>query len=453
VPLIGFGQVRHIRLRPARNAFAYPTYFLMLPMRSLHRQRARQRALGHQRGGRRSASTRPTMATDAARAGRRLAWLDDAAGAKASIHDATGEAWLHCYPRVLGYTFKPVSFWYCHRPKARLRAIVVEVNNTFGERHCYLLDAPALRRGAQRADKVFHVSPFCRSGPLPLPLLASEHEQAHTVARIDHDDADGPLLQTSVSGTLSPLTAASLAPRRLAPSRDDAGRHRCASTGRPPAVAQARALRRKPAAPQIFVSATPASSRRTHDTVTTTAQGSHAQTMRPAPRAPCWPAAAPARTARSRCTCPTARCGASAPRPAADISRPRSRCTTGRSASAALKSGDIGFAESYIAGDWTTPNLTELLKVFIANRREVDDVVYGSWFGRLLYRVKHLLHRNSRANSRKNIHAHYDLGNAFYKLWLDETMNYSSAWFEGDLSRPCQRRRTPRCAARSTWPA
>ncbi|AMM24865.1 SAM-dependent methyltransferase [Variovorax sp. PAMC 28711] len=103
---------------------------------------------------------------------------------------------------------------------------------------------------------------------------------------------------------------------------------------------------------------------------------------------------------------------------------------------AALKSGDIGFAESYIAGDWSTPNLTDLLKVFIANRRAIEDVVYGSWFGRLLYRVRHLLHRNSKAGSSRNIHAHYDLGNAFYTLWLDETMNYSSAWFEGNLAGP-----------------
>ncbi len=98
--------------------------------------------------------------------------------------------------------------------------------------------------------------------------------------------------------------------------------------------------------------------------------------------------------------------------------------------SAALKSGDIGFAESFIAGDWTTPNLTTLLELMIANRREVEDVIYGSWFGRLAYRIRHLLNRNSKANSRKNIHAHYDLGNPFYRLWLDETMNYSSAWFE-----------------------
>ena len=97
---------------------------------------------------------------------------------------------------------------------------------------------------------------------------------------------------------------------------------------------------------------------------------------------------------------------------------------------AALRSGDIGFAESFIAGDWTTPHLTELLRVFIVNRKEVEDVIYGTWLGRFAYRIKHLLNRNTKANSQKNIHAHYDLGNAFYELWLDGTMNYSSAIFE-----------------------
>ncbi len=106
--------------------------------------------------------------------------------------------------------------------------------------------------------------------------------------------------------------------------------------------------------------------------------------------------------------------------------------------SAALKSGDIGFAESFIAGDWTSPNLTELMRVLVANRKQVEDVVYGSWAGRLLYRIKHLLNRNTKTNSQKNIHAHYDLGNAFYSLWLDDTMNYSSALFGSDLTQPMQ---------------
>jgi cyclopropane-fatty-acyl-phospholipid synthase len=105
---------------------------------------------------------------------------------------------------------------------------------------------------------------------------------------------------------------------------------------------------------------------------------------------------------------------------------------------AALKSGDIGFAESFIDGHWSTPDLPALLRLMIANREQVESVIYGSWWGALLYRVRHLLNRNTRTGSRKNIHAHYDLGNEFYRLWLDPTMNYSGAWFNGDLAQPLE---------------
>jgi cyclopropane-fatty-acyl-phospholipid synthase len=104
-------------------------------------------------------------------------------------------------------------------------------------------------------------------------------------------------------------------------------------------------------------------------------------------------------------------------------------------ATAALKSGDIGFAETFIAGDWSTPDLAALLKLFIANRDEMEALVYGRWWGALLHRMRHLFNRNSRRGSKKNIHAHYDLGNEFYRLWLDPTMNYSSAWFDGDRTQ------------------
>ncbi|MCV2370335.1 SAM-dependent methyltransferase [Roseateles oligotrophus] len=98
--------------------------------------------------------------------------------------------------------------------------------------------------------------------------------------------------------------------------------------------------------------------------------------------------------------------------------------------SASLRSGDIGFAESYVAGHWSTPDLRALLELFIRNRDSLDQAIFGSWWGAALHRLRHLFRRNSRAGSRKNIHAHYDIGNDFYKLWLDPSMNYSSAWFE-----------------------
>jgi DUF1365 family protein len=210
-PLIGRGQVRHARLRPRANRFAYPTYFLMLPMRSL--RQAPCAALCRNRFGLISFADRDHGDGRADS----LAWLDDLL-AREGIRDAQGEVWLHCYPRVLGHTFKPVSFWYCHRDDGSLTAIVVEVNNTFGERHCYLLTGPELAFGRElRASKVFHVSPFCDTSGLyrfrfmrtDLGHAAAPTARGRTVVRIDHEDAEGVLLQTSVSGELTPLDAAS----------------------------------------------------------------------------------------------------------------------------------------------------------------------------------------------------------------------------------------------------
>ena len=211
-PLIGFGQVRHTRLRPRRHAFAYPTFFLMLPMRSLA---SAPGALAVNRAGAISFHDVDHGDGRSAAQGGALAWIDELLHTE-GITDATGEVWLHCYPRVLGYTFKPVSFWYCHRAYGHLRAIVVEVNNTFGERHCYLLDAP--QYGVeQQARKVFHVSPFCAvSGGYRFRFMRTEakppdrQDTGRTVVRIDHDDDIGPLIQTSVSGTLHAVNAQTL---------------------------------------------------------------------------------------------------------------------------------------------------------------------------------------------------------------------------------------------------
>lgn len=208
--LIGFGEVRHARLRPARHAFRYPTFFLMLPLRSLLAGgSAAPAGLALNRRGPLSFHECDHGDGRAPAAGGVLAWLVELLQSE-GIDDADGEVWLHTHPRVWGYTFNPVSFWYCHRADGGLRAIVVEVNNTFGERHCYLLDAP--RYGAElQVKKVFHVSPFCTvQGRYRFRFLrtSAEGQRPRTVVRIDHDDDAGALLQTSVSGELWPITPA-----------------------------------------------------------------------------------------------------------------------------------------------------------------------------------------------------------------------------------------------------
>jgi cyclopropane-fatty-acyl-phospholipid synthase len=94
-----------------------------------------------------------------------------------------------------------------------------------------------------------------------------------------------------------------------------------------------------------------------------------------------------------------------------------------------MMSGAIGFAESYIAGQWDTPDLPLLLEVFSMNFDRLKRLCDGNGFMRLIHGVMHATRRNTRKGSRHNIHAHYDLGNAFYGAWLDEGMTYSSALF------------------------
>jgi uncharacterized protein len=205
--LIGFGQVRHTRHLPKRNAFAYPTCFLLLPMRSL-----RAHGNGALARNRRGALSFHDCDHGDGRSDS-LQWLEELLS-QHGIEDAQGEVWLHTYPRVWGHAFKPVSLWYCHRTDGSLRAVLAEVNNTFGERHCYLLESP--RWGVPcTADKVFHVSPFCPvRGRYRFVFMRTAGDMPRTVVRIDYHDSADPdaaaLINTSISGHLHALDAHSL---------------------------------------------------------------------------------------------------------------------------------------------------------------------------------------------------------------------------------------------------
>ena len=103
-----------------------------------------------------------------------------------------------------------------------------------------------------------------------------------------------------------------------------------------------------------------------------------------------------------------------------------------------LAKGDIGLAEAYLDGEWDSPDVTALLTLLARNRDALRDAVYGSWRQLLAARLRHWFNRNSRAGSKRNIMAHYDLGNDFYRLWLDPGMSYSSALFNGTPDQPLQ---------------
>lgn len=99
-------------------------------------------------------------------------------------------------------------------------------------------------------------------------------------------------------------------------------------------------------------------------------------------------------------------------------------------ASRLLNGGDIGIAEAYLNGDWDTPDLTQFLLVFCVNHDLIQTMLGGKPVMRFVQVVRHWFNRNTRRQARRNIHAHYDIGNAFYSAWLDPSMTYSSALFE-----------------------
>jgi cyclopropane-fatty-acyl-phospholipid synthase len=103
-----------------------------------------------------------------------------------------------------------------------------------------------------------------------------------------------------------------------------------------------------------------------------------------------------------------------------------------------MEGGDIGLAEAYIAGQWDSPDVTGFLELFCVNHQAVATLLPGRPVVKLIQRFRHWLNRNTKRGAKRNIHAHYDIGNAFYTRWLDDTMTYSSALYapgDDDLGR------------------
>jgi uncharacterized protein len=205
------GEVRHHRLRPAVNRFSYGVFFIRVPLRST----TTSNSIFFSRNRLNLMSFHDRDHGDGAQP--LTQWIDTLLKQE-GVHDADGEIWLQCFPRVLGYVFNPVSFWFCHRADGSLRAIVCEVRNTFGEKHLYLLDTGETIGNGQMlsAQKIFHVSPFCavqgryRFRFMSADGLVDPDAQRH-IARIEYEDDAGPLLLTSISGTERALTTANVA--------------------------------------------------------------------------------------------------------------------------------------------------------------------------------------------------------------------------------------------------
>ena len=204
-PWLYTGKVAHQRIGKAANAFTYPALFLCFPL-------SKTNELSGPLFGLNRFNLFAFFQRDHGDEADALQWIRAVLGANDLSGIADGEVWLHTQPRILGFVFNPVSFWYCEDREGQLRVILCEVNNTFGERHCYLLTAenqgPVANDTIFHCRKVFHVSPFFPvDGEYRFRFQLSPSKRCVTIDYYRHGEL---VLKTAVSGAAHPLSSPEL---------------------------------------------------------------------------------------------------------------------------------------------------------------------------------------------------------------------------------------------------
>ena len=315
--------------------------------------------------------------------------------------------------RYLGHVFNPVSLYYCYDAQGRLLGNVAEVNNTFGERHVYVLAAPA--EGAStypvryEAQKAFHVSPFNRvEGHYHFTFADIRRELD---IRIDLYAEGRLILEARLSGAPKPLTP----------------------------FHHLQTILRHPILPHLTIP------RIYREAFKLRFQRQLTYHPKPVPLSPMTIRRNPATTLQRRCQALVFDYLERTRNGALHLTLPDgSRRTFGGPASPAARmqindprffsrvvlGGDIGFGEAFMEDEWGSDDVTAVVRFFIRNRDVVQDGRFRTTAAsRGLEWLRHLVRRNTLPGSRRNIYRHYDLSNAFFQTFLDETMAYSCAIF------------------------
>ena len=205
-------HVMHKRFRPFTHPFVYHLFCLQA---RVDQPEALQRQTSWLFGVNRSRPVSLMNADHGYRDGRDwMPWLENTLSA-VGVSKPVGAVWLQCFPRLLGYVFNPVSFWYLYDEEGQLRVIVAEVNNTFGQHHHYVLtkdDGGVIESSTVlNCQKVFHVSPFCPVvGSYRFEYVINRKVTRMTIDYFDDENLPEPLIHTAIATEPKPLTTANL---------------------------------------------------------------------------------------------------------------------------------------------------------------------------------------------------------------------------------------------------
>jgi len=400
------GNIYHNRLQPRGHAFRYPSFFCALELDSLHETDSSSKLVGYNR--KRLLSFFDSDYLD--KPDRSLAEKIR----KYLNHPDINRLVLVTVPRTFGYVFNPVSFYLGYDRDQHLIGAVAEVNNTFKERHVYVLDQPQADEQGYihfRTAKAFHVSPFNdRKGDY---LFRFKDEDGRMEVHIDIE-RDGqvvfrsglvgpkslPISDKAVLKTLVrfPFQNLLTIPRIHAQAFHLYFRKKMEYFPKPGPTS---AMTIKYSPPALLEKFGMVVFRRL------------LRQVRVGTISICLPDG-------SRQTYGVPGTGFAVELQVKDYSFFRR----------ILLDGDIGLGEAYMYGQWETPDLTALISFLIANRDSFQNgELKTSSINWLFHRIKHVFRSNTKRMSIKNIGAHYDLSNEFFSLFLDPTMLYSAAVF------------------------
>jgi cyclopropane-fatty-acyl-phospholipid synthase len=406
------GQIQHHRYQPVAHSFRYAIYVYAIDIDELPQLDQKLALFGYNRHRLAALFDRDYLFREPATIREKLSRCLNMEGVQGPV----ARVILVTSARYLNYVFNPVSFYYCYSPDQRLLCVVTEVNNTYGERHFYVLKDPVEEAGSQppvttfQAAKAFHVSPFNRvDGQYEFQF--SDIRKTLNI-RIKLQRQDSTIFEARLTGDGLELTTSN----------------------------QVKVMLQHPLVPHMsmplilweafrlsFLKKLPF-----HDKpvpVSPKTLGQKTPTV----------LQALARNVLYRHfkrisigqiklygPCGEVMTFGKKGGPEGEIYVKDYRFFT-----KTVLGGEIGFGESYVCRHWDCPDLPGLLGVLILNRDHLEE---GNWkpslFSNRLENVHHYFKKNEIHNSKTNIEQHYDISNDFFQLILDNTMTYSSAVFE-----------------------